>query len=110
MWHIIYWWTTALDWNFGDGTLNKEDILWPGNVEQAKVTIKLLHDQWVSKLNELADEEYQLKQYAKWPLSDRNFADIALWLNGELMKNVAEIGYGRFLYATCKIYSVYSRN
>jgi len=102
MWHIIYWWTTALDCNFGDGTLKKEDIPWPGSVEKAKETIKLLHDKWVSKLNELPDEEYHLKQYAKWPLEDRNFADIALWLNGELMKNTAEIGYGRFLYATCK--------
>lgn len=102
MWHIIYWWTTALDCNFGDGTLNKEDIPWPGNVEKAKETIKLLHDKWVSKLSKLSDEEYLLKQYAKWPLKDRNFADIALWLNGELMKNAAEIGYGRFLYATCK--------
>ncbi|WP_156943718.1 hypothetical protein [Alkaliphilus transvaalensis] len=37
------------------------------------------------------------------PLADGNFADIALWLNGELMKNTAEIGYGRFLYATCQI-------
>jgi hypothetical protein len=101
MWHIIYWWTTALDCNFGDDTLNKEDIPWPGSIDKAKVTIKLLHDKWVSKLNELSDEEYHLKQYAKWPLADRSFADIALWLNGELMKNAAEIGYGRFLYATC---------
>ena len=35
-------------------------------------------------------------------LEGRSFADTALWLNGELMKNVAEIGYGRFLYAACK--------
>lgn len=101
MWHIIYWWTTALDCNFGNGALKKEDILWPGSVEKAKTTIELLHDKWVSKLNDLSDADYQLKQYAKWPLVDRNFADIALWLNGELMKNAAEIGYGRFLYATC---------
>lgn len=35
----------------------------------------------------------------KYERRDRSFADIALWLNGELMKNAAEIGYGRFLYA-----------
>lgn len=101
MWHIIYWWTTALDCNFGNGVLKREDIPWPGSVEKAKITIELLHDKWVSKLNDLSDSDYQLKHYAKWPLADRNFADIALWLNGELMKNAAEIGYGRFLYATC---------
>lgn len=101
MWHIIYWWSTALDCNFGEGTLKKEDIPWPGSVEKAKATISLLHDEWVSKLNDLSDADYLSKQYSKWPLSDRSFADIALWLNGELMKNAAEIGSGRFLYATC---------
>jgi len=47
----------------------------------------------------LPDADFQLNQNAKWPLVDRSFADIALWLNAELMKNVSEIGYGRFLYA-----------
>lgn len=101
MWHIIYWWSTALYSNFENGTLKKENIPWPGSVEKAKETIKLLHDKWVSNLNNLSDADYQSKQYAKWPLSDKNFLDIALWLNGELMKNAAEIGYGRFLYAAC---------
>lgn len=100
LWHIIYWWSTALDYNFGDGTLKKEDIPWPGSIKKAKATINVLHDKWVSKLNILLDADYQVKQYGKWPLVDRNFADIALWLNAELMKNTAEIGYGRFLYAT----------
>lgn len=81
--------------------MKQEDISWPGSVDKAKATINLLHDKWVSKLNDLPEADYQLKQYAKWPLADRNFVDIALWLNGELMKNAAEIGYGRFLYATC---------
>ena len=101
MWHIIYWWSTALDYNFGDGTLKKEEVLWPGSIEQANRTIKELHDKWVSKLSDLSDSEYKSKQYSKWPFEDQNFVDIALWLNGELMKNVAEIGYGRFLYAAC---------
>lgn len=101
MWHIIYWWSTALDYNFGDGTLKKEEVLWPGSIEKAKTTIKLLHDKWVSKLNGLSEADFKSKQYTKWPLENRKFIDITLWLNGELMKNVAEIGYGRFLYAAC---------
>jgi len=84
------------------GTLKKEDITWPGSVEKAKEEIKTLHDKWVEKLINMSDVEYQSQQYAKWPLEGRSFADTALWLNGELMKNVAEIGYGRFLYAACK--------
>lgn len=82
--------------------MKKEDITWPGSVEKAKEEIKTLHDKWVEKLINMSDVEYQSQQYAKWPLEGRSFADIALWLNGELMKNVAEIGYGRFLYAACK--------
>ncbi len=102
MWHIIYWWSTAFDYNFEDGVLKKEDIPWPGSVEKAKATISLLHDKWVAKLNDLPDADYQSEQYAKWPFVDRSFADIALWLNAELMKNASEIGYGRFLYAACE--------
>jgi hypothetical protein len=90
-----------LDYNLGNATLKKEDISWPGSVEKAKATINSLHDKWVSKLNDLSGADYLSKQYTKWPLSDRSFSDTALWLNGELMKNAAEIGYGRFLYKTC---------
>ncbi|WP_367568986.1 DinB family protein [Lacrimispora sp.] len=102
LWHIMYWWSTALDCSFGEGTLKKEDIFWPGSVEKAKAEINSLHDKWVSKLKDLSDADYGSKQYTKWPLTDRSFLDTALWLNGELMKNAAEIGYGRFLYKTCE--------
>lgn len=101
MWHIIYWWSTALDYNFGDGSLKKEDILWPGSIEKAKIQINQLHDKWVSKINELSEADFKSKQYSHWPFDDRSFADIALWLNRELMKNAAKIGYGRFLNAKC---------
>jgi hypothetical protein len=47
----------------------------------------------------MTNEQFLSKKYAKWPFDNRNFADIALWLNGEFMKNTAEIGSGRFLYA-----------
>lgn len=43
MWHMIYWWTTALDYNFGNGTLQREDILWPGSVKETKAKIQSLH-------------------------------------------------------------------
>ena len=84
----------------GRGTDSAEVIA--QRIEKAKEEIKTLHDKWVEKLINMSDAEYQSQQYAKWPLEGRSFADTALWLNGELMKNVAEIGYGRFLYAACK--------
>ncbi len=100
LWHIIYWWSTALDHNFGKGTLRKEDIPWPGTVESAKAAISALHEEWVARLNSLSEADYLSEQYSIWPLPGRSFSDTALWLNGEFMKNTAEIGYGRFLYAS----------
>jgi len=34
-----------------------------------------------------------------WPFQDRPFGDVVAWVNVELTKNAAEIGYARFLYA-----------
>src|SRR5690554_2542380 len=46
MWHIIYWWSMALNWNFGSKTLKKEDVPSPGSIEKAKATLESLHEQW----------------------------------------------------------------
>jgi len=35
----------------------------------------------------------------RWPFQDRPFGDVVAWVNGELTKNAAEIGYARFLHA-----------
>jgi hypothetical protein len=35
----------------------------------------------------------------RWPLQDRPFAEIVAWVNLELMKNAAELGYARFVLA-----------
>ena len=78
--------------------MKKDDVLWPGSIENAKEVIESLHEKWVSKLSELSDADFQMNQHAKWPLEDRNLAGSALWLKGEFMKNAAEIGYARFLY------------
>lgn len=99
LWHIMYWWSTALDFNFAEGKLTKEDITWPGSVESAKEKILLLHDKWVEAIRNMNDEDMLSEQYARWPFTGKSFTDIALWLNVELMKNAAEIGYGRFLFA-----------
>lgn len=102
LWHIMYWWSTALDFNFSEGTLKKEDVVWPGSVERAKEKILLLHDKWVEKINNMSDEDMISEEYACWPFAGKSFIDIALWLNVELMKNAAEIGSGRFLFAASK--------
>jgi hypothetical protein len=38
-------------------------------------------------------------QRTRWPFQDRPFGDVIAWVNVELTKNAAEIGYARFLYA-----------
>ena len=29
-WHIGFWWSTVLDRSFGEGTLSRESVMWPG--------------------------------------------------------------------------------
>ena len=98
-WHIGFWWSMALDYCFGDGTLRREDVTWPGGAEPAKVWLTGLHDEWVAALSGLPEAELGSTARTKWPFTDAPFFQLAGWLNLELMKNAAEIGYCRFLYA-----------
>lgn len=43
---------------------------------------------------------FQSSEFCKWPFEGQTMYSLALWLNVEFMKNVAEIGAGRFLFAT----------
>lgn len=99
MWHVMYWWKSALDYNFEEGKLQREEVVWPGSVEAARDIIVKLHEQWIQKVEAMSDEELASNEHAHWPFEGESFMDIALWLNVELTKNAAEIGNGRFLYA-----------
>ncbi len=99
-WHIIFWWSMVFDYSFGSGILNQENIHWPGNTAAVKEKIAQLHDEWKTMLTTLSDEELLSCERTKWPFEDKPFYKLAAWLNLELMKNAAEIGYCRFLYTT----------
>ena len=43
--------------------------------------------------------DLQSTERPRWPFCDRPFGDVVAWVNVELTKNAAEIGYARFLYA-----------
>lgn len=101
-WHIIFWWSMALDFSFGEGTLTREDIQWPGTMAAVRERCLELRDKWKTCVAKLPDEEFTSCNRSKWPFQDRPFYDIASWLNLELMKNACEIGYCRFLYASKK--------
>jgi hypothetical protein len=99
-WHIGFWWSMALDHNFGPGTLAREQITWPGSAESARAWIHGLDSQWRANIAGLTAADLHATERARWPFRDRSFVDVIAWVNVELTKNAAEIGYARFLYAT----------
>ncbi|MGH8249847.1 MAG: DinB family protein [Steroidobacteraceae bacterium] len=84
---------------FGDAALSRENVMWPGNAEAVREWLGGLQRQWRARLAQIADDDLRSTQRTRWPMRDRPFGDVVAWVNVELTKNAAEIGYGRFLYA-----------
>ena len=98
-WHLGFWWSMALDHNFGPGTLAREDVAWPGDAEALRAWIAGLHERWSAVLAGMTDAGLAASGRVRWPFRDRTLADLFAWGNTELTKSAAEIGYARFLYA-----------
>ncbi len=98
MWHIMFWWSMTLNHSFGDGSLTREHVSWEGSGTEAKATIVRLYDEWRVALDQLTDADLSKPDRTHWPIQERPFGEVVAWLNVELMKNAAEIGYTRFLY------------
>jgi hypothetical protein len=98
-WHIGFWWSMVIDHSFGAGTLRREGIAWPGDADAVRSSLDTLHADWRGRVSRLTDAELCSPANTRWPLKDRPFADVIAWATVELAKNVAEIGYARFLYA-----------
>ena len=98
-WHVDFWWSMVLDHSFGDGTLTREQVMWPGSADGVRARIAELERQWRSALATIGDDELRSTARTRWPFRDRPFGDVVAWLNVELTKSAAEIGYARFLYA-----------
>lgn len=98
-WHIGFWWSMAMNHDFGDGSLAREAVPWPGNADDTRAWLEDLHRQWRSALEALDDDDLRSAERTRWPFRDRPFGDVIAWANVELTKNAAEIGYARFLYA-----------
>lgn len=98
-WHLGFWWSMVYDHSFDAGTLAREAVGWPGTADGVRAWLGQLHGQWRAALERLTDDDLRATERSRWPLQDRPFADIVAWVNLELMKNAAEIGYARFLYA-----------
>ncbi|WP_138263451.1 DinB family protein [[Clostridium] hylemonae] len=100
MWHIMYWWKNVLSASKNNKILAKKDVIWPGSVNSAIDEIRKCHEDWIEFVEALSDEELCSEKMCKWPFEGQNMYSLILWLNVEFMKNVAEIGNARFLYAT----------
>ena len=98
-WHIGYWWSMVLDHSFGSRTVSHDRITWPGTAAGVRDWLSGLHAQWRSSLEQLDERELIVTHRTHWPFAGRPFSDVAAWVNVELAKNAAEIGYARFLYA-----------
>jgi hypothetical protein len=98
-WHLGFWWSMVLDHSFGGGVLTREQVLWPGTGEGVRAWIVELSQRWREQLDQLTGVALRSSERSRWPLAARPFGDIVAWANVELMKNAAEIGYARFLYA-----------
>ena len=98
-WHLGFWWSMVLDHSFGDGALSRERVSWPGTADDVRDWLGRLRGRWQGVLEQVSDDDLQSAQRTRWPFRDRPFGDVIAWVNVELTKNAAEIGYARFLYA-----------
>ncbi|GAB4577794.1 MAG: DinB family protein [Anaerolineales bacterium] len=98
-WHIGFWWGMVLDHTFGNGSLQRETIPWPGNADAVRENLNRLHNEWLTALEPLTEDDLRSAYHTRWPFQGRPFGDVVAWVNLELTKNATEIGYARFLYA-----------
>lgn len=98
-WHMLFWWSSVIDHSFGTATLAREDVMWPGSGDAVKERIVELQRAWREHLGLMSDDELRSTTRTRWPFQDKPFSDIVSWLNIELTKNAAELGYARFLHA-----------
>lgn len=96
-WHLGFWWSMVLNHSFDSATLAREHVTWPGDADEVRAWIARLHSEWRAAIERLSDAELLSEERTKWPPTGKPFADIVAWVNLELMKNAAEIGYARFV-------------
>ncbi len=89
----------VLDHSYRGGVLTREAVTWPGNADDVRQWIGRLQERWRILLEEAGEDELHSTRRTRWPFRDRPFGDVVAWVNVELTKNAAEIGYARFLHA-----------
>jgi hypothetical protein len=97
LWHIGWWWSDVTQRAFGAGPVTREQASWPGSVEAALTRIADCHSQWTAGVAGASAEDLASVEFGNrcWPLTGLPFLRVVAWVNGELMKNAAEIGATR---------------
>ncbi|MEV6121622.1 DinB family protein [Streptomyces sp. NPDC052077] len=92
-WHIGWWWSVAADHAHGRTPRERDAVVWPGEGAPTVEWLRGLRADWLAALGGLTAAD--LDATAAFPPQDDpaySVADMAAWVNAELMKNVAEIG------------------
>lgn len=99
-WHIGWWWSVTLDHAEGRAPRERTDVDWPGDRDATVAWLRSLGSAWSEVLGRLREPDLDAPAPGPWPAgSGRTVADMAGWVNAELMKNAAEIGQLRLLRA-----------
>lgn len=96
-WHVDFWWSMVLDHSFGDGGLARAHVAWPGSADAVRDRVARLGREWRAHLAGATPDDLRSTRRTRWPFAARPFGDVVAWVNVELTKNAAEIGYARFL-------------
>lgn len=96
-WHLGWWWSAALDHAEGRTPPPREEVRWPGDAASTVAWIRGVHDRWAARLDATTDADLDRPIGYPWA-QPRPFGLLAAWVNGELTKNVSEIGLLRHLW------------
>ncbi|MDQ2693655.1 MAG: DinB family protein [Chloroflexota bacterium] len=96
-WHILWWWSGLIATIREEAPIPRESIFWPGSAEAVRRQLAGLSADWTGMLSGL--QENDLEEPCTYPWREpRPLRYAVAWCNSELMKNIAEIGYGLHLF------------
>src|SRR5437660_571174 len=55
-WHVGFWCSLAIDHSLGDGSLSRENVLWPGTADGVREWLGRLQRQWQGVLEQVSDD------------------------------------------------------
>jgi hypothetical protein len=100
-WHLIWWWSGLLSAMRNETPAAHHEVTWPGSAEAVVRRLQSLSSEWEEVLSGL--DEGDLERPISYPWTEPRPLRIALaWGNIELMKNIAEVGCIRHIFAASR--------